>query len=43
MANAKLNDAELAGRALEAFRTYGFEGTSLNRLAEATGLEKASL
>ena len=43
MANAKLNDAELAGRALEAFRTHGFEGTSLNRLAEATGLEKASL
>jgi AcrR family transcriptional regulator len=43
MANAKLNDAELADKAIETFRAYGYEGTSLNRLAEATGLEKASL
>lgn len=43
MANQKLSGAELANRAVETFRTYGFEGTSLNRLAEATGLEKASL
>ena len=43
MATAKLNDIELAERAAETFRLYGYEGTSLNRLAEATGLEKASL
>ena len=43
MATAKLNDVELADRAAETFRLYGYEGTSLNRLAEATGLEKASL
>jgi TetR/AcrR family transcriptional repressor of lmrAB and yxaGH operons len=43
MATAKLNDIELADRAAETFRLYGYEGTSLNRLAEATGLEKASL
>lgn len=43
MANPKLNDTELAERAAETFRAYGFEGTSLNRLAEAAGLEKASL
>jgi len=43
MATAKLNDVELAERAADTFRLYGYEGTSLNRLAEATGLEKASL
>ena len=42
MAFFKVNDEELAEEALEVFRTYGYEGTSLNRLAEATGLEKAS-
>ncbi|HET6205729.1 MAG TPA: TetR/AcrR family transcriptional regulator [Terracidiphilus sp.] len=42
MAFSKVNDEELAGRALEVFRNFGYEGTSLNRLAEATGLEKAS-
>ncbi len=43
MATARLNDSELADRAVETFRMYGYEGSSLNRLAEATGLEKASL
>ena len=43
MATAKLNDVELAVCAAETFRLFGYEGTSLNRLAEATGLEKASL
>jgi TetR/AcrR family transcriptional regulator, lmrAB and yxaGH operons repressor len=43
LATAKLNDVELAERAAETFRLHGYEGTSLNRLAEATGLEKASL
>jgi AcrR family transcriptional regulator len=42
VAFSRVNDEELAGRALEVFRNYGYEGTSLNRLAEATGLEKAS-
>jgi len=43
MAHRTISDEELLGRALELFRTYGFEGVSLKRLAEATGLEKASL
>ncbi len=43
MATAKLKDEELADRALELFRSLGYEATSLNRIAEATGLEKASL
>jgi TetR/AcrR family transcriptional regulator, lmrAB and yxaGH operons repressor len=42
VAFSKVDDEELASRALEVFRNYGYEGTSLNRLAEATGLEKAS-
>lgn len=42
MAFSKVDDEELVGKALEVFRNYGYEGTSLNRLAEATGLEKAS-
>jgi TetR/AcrR family transcriptional repressor of lmrAB and yxaGH operons len=36
------NDVFLA-TALELFRTYGFEGVGLKSLADATGLEKASL
>lgn len=43
MAHSKVNDAELAEKALELFRQQGYEGTSLNDLAAATGLEKASL
>jgi AcrR family transcriptional regulator len=43
MARAKLSDEELADRALALFRNYGYEGTSLNRIAESTGMEKASL
>lgn len=43
MALSKVNDAELAERALELFRQQGYEGTSLNDLAAASGLEKASL
>jgi AcrR family transcriptional regulator len=43
MATARLSDSELASRAVDTFRSYGYEGTSLNRLAEAAGLEKASL
>ena len=43
MAHSRVNDVELAEKALELFRQQGYEGTSLNDLAAATGLEKASL
>lgn len=42
MAFSRLNDEELADRALDVFRNYGYEGSSLSRLAESAGLEKAS-
>lgn len=43
MAHSRVNDAALAEKALELFRQQGYEGTSLNDLAAASGLEKASL
>jgi len=43
MAHSSINDADLAEKALELFRQRGYEGTSLNDLAAASGLEKASL
>ncbi|WP_433973514.1 TetR/AcrR family transcriptional regulator [Tunturiibacter lichenicola] len=43
MAHSIVSDSELLMRSAEVFRTYGFEGTSLSRLSQATGLEKASL
>lgn len=43
MAHSRVNDAQLAERALELFRQQGYEGTSLNDLAAVSGLEKASL
>jgi TetR/AcrR family transcriptional regulator, lmrAB and yxaGH operons repressor len=43
MAHSRINDAALAEKALELFRQQGYEGTSLNDLAAASGLEKASL
>ena len=43
MAHSRVNDAELAEKALNLFRQQGYEGTSLNDLAAASGLEKASL
>lgn len=43
MAHSRVNDSDLAEKALELFRQQGYEGTSLNDLAAATGLEKASL
>ena len=43
MGRAKLNDGELADRVLDLFRNYGYQGTTLSQIAEATGLEKASL
>jgi AcrR family transcriptional regulator len=43
MAFSRLKDEELADRALDVFRNYGYEGSSLSVLAESAGLEKASL
>jgi len=43
MAHRIVSDDVFLAIALDLFRTYGFEGVSLKRLADATGLEKASL
>ena len=43
MAHRIISDEVLFDKALDLFRTYGFEGVGLQQLAEATGLEKASL
>jgi TetR/AcrR family transcriptional regulator, lmrAB and yxaGH operons repressor len=43
MAHRIISDDVFLATALDLFRTYGFEGVSLKRLADATGLEKASL
>ena len=43
MAHRTVSDEVFLATALDLFRTYGFEGVSLKRLADATGLEKASL
>ena len=43
MANRIISDGDLLSTALDLFRTYGFDGVSVKQLAEATGLEKASL
>jgi AcrR family transcriptional regulator len=43
MAHRIVSDDVLLATSLDLFRTYGFEGVSLKRLADATGLEKASL
>ena len=43
MANRIVSDEVFLATAVELFRTYGYEGVSLKQLADATGLEKASL
>ena len=43
MAHRIISDEEFQAKALELFRTYGFQGVSMKDLAEVTGLEKASL
>ncbi len=43
MARRIVSDEEILAVSLDLFRTYGFEGVSLKQLADATGLEKASL
>jgi AcrR family transcriptional regulator len=40
---ATIDDGELVARLTEAFRNLGYEGATLALLAEATGLQKASL
>jgi len=39
----KVHDAEILAGLTKVFRAKGYEGASLNELAEATGLKKASL
>ena len=43
MAHRTISDEAFLAAALDLFRTHGFEGVSLKQLADATGLEKASL
>ena len=43
MAHRIVSDEVFLAITLDLFRTYGFEGVSLKQLADATGLEKASL
>jgi TetR/AcrR family transcriptional regulator, lmrAB and yxaGH operons repressor len=43
MPQSKVTDQELYARLIQVFREYGFEGASLTRLSQATGLERASL
>lgn len=43
MAHRIISDEDFYAKALDLFRAYGFDGVSLQMLAEATGLEKASL
>ena len=43
MAHRIVSDEVFLATAVDLFRTYGFEGVSLQQLADATGLEKASL
>ena len=43
MALTKINEDELLDRLTDVFRTYGYEGASLSRISEVTGLQRASL
>lgn len=43
MAHKTISDEDISARALELFRAYGYDGVSLKQLADAMGLEKASL
>lgn len=43
MPAAKVDDAALLERLTAVFQRYGYEGASLTRLCEATGLQRASL
>ncbi len=43
MPASKIDDTQLMDRLTEVFRLHGYEGASLSRIAEATGLQRASL
>ena len=43
MPTPKITDEDLLERLRRVFQDHGFEGASLSRISEATGLEKASL
>lgn len=43
MAPSKIDDNELLDRLMDVFRLHGYEGASLSRISEATGLQRASL
>jgi AcrR family transcriptional regulator len=43
MPTLKITDQELLDRLTRIFQDHGFEGASLSRISQATGLEKASL
>ncbi len=40
---SKITDSELLNRLTEVFRTHGYEGASLSKISDATGLQRASL
>ena len=40
---SKITEPELMNRLTEVFRTHGYEGASLSKISEATGLKRASL
>ncbi len=39
----KIREPELLNRLTEVFRTYGYQGASLSKISDATGLKRASL
>ena len=43
MPASKIDDQTLLARLTEVFRLYGYEGASLSKISEATGLKRASL
>jgi AcrR family transcriptional regulator len=43
MARTKLDDSQLLDVLTRVFREHGYEGASLSRIAEATGMQRASL
>ncbi len=43
MPRSEIDSKNLLDRLMDVFRRYGYEGASLSRIAEATGLQRASL
>ncbi len=43
VAMTKITEPELLNRLTEVFRTHGYDGASLSKISEATGLKRASL